>query len=165
MSHHGPGTVKSCGVSGATRKADRRLPGKGNSNFHCARPVHQIISMIKCIRTSRLSVKNSFSQGRETVCGMDAVALWRTDDRYLAVEVRVRAKRELIDRFQNILPAGQYPSLILAVVYVPSVLDSGQEPRVWLAKHLRHPQLFGLGLVGNVLFLRGHLPATCISFA
>ena len=34
----------------------RRLPGNGNSNSHGARPVH---SMIKWIRTSRLSIKNS----------------------------------------------------------------------------------------------------------
>jgi hypothetical protein len=35
-----------------------RLPGKGNSNSHGARPVHQIFSMIKRIRTSRLSIIN-----------------------------------------------------------------------------------------------------------
>jgi len=35
------------------------LPGKGNSNFHDAKPVYQIISMIKWIRTSRLSIQNS----------------------------------------------------------------------------------------------------------
>ena len=38
-------------------KVDVRLPGKGNG----ARPVHLIITMIKWIRTSRLSIKNSFS--------------------------------------------------------------------------------------------------------
>ena len=37
------------------RKVDVRLPGKGNSNSHGVRPVHLIITMIKCIRTSRLS--------------------------------------------------------------------------------------------------------------
>ena len=37
-------------------KVDVRLPGKGNSNTHGARPVHLIISMIKWIRTSRLSI-------------------------------------------------------------------------------------------------------------
>ena len=41
--------------------ARRRLPGKGNSNSHGARPVHLIITMIKWIRTSRLSIKNSLS--------------------------------------------------------------------------------------------------------
>ena len=34
---------------------------KGNSNSHGARPVHLIITMIKRIRTSRLSIKNSLS--------------------------------------------------------------------------------------------------------
>ena len=33
------------------RKVDIRLPGKGNSNSHGARPVHLIITMIKWIRT------------------------------------------------------------------------------------------------------------------
>jgi len=36
-----------------------RIPGKGNSNSHCARPVHRIIAMIQWSRTSRLSIKNS----------------------------------------------------------------------------------------------------------
>ena len=43
------------------RKVDVRLPGKGNSNSHGARPVHLIITMIKWIRTSRLSIKKSLS--------------------------------------------------------------------------------------------------------
>jgi hypothetical protein len=33
----------------------------------------------------------------ETLCGMDAVALWRTDDRYLAVEVPRSASLGLAD--------------------------------------------------------------------
>ena len=41
------------------RKVDVRLPGKGNSNSHGARPVHLTITMIKWIRASRLSIKNS----------------------------------------------------------------------------------------------------------
>ena len=40
------------------RKVDVRLPGKGHSNSHGARPVHLIITMIKWIRTSRLSITN-----------------------------------------------------------------------------------------------------------
>ena len=48
---------------GYNMKVGIRLPGKGNSNAHGARPVHQIISMIKWIRTSRLSIKNSLSRG------------------------------------------------------------------------------------------------------
>ena len=43
------------GVSGA-RTVDIRLPGKGNSNSHGARTVHQ---KHRWIRTSRLPIKNS----------------------------------------------------------------------------------------------------------
>jgi len=50
-------------VSGAFRKVDVRLLGKGNSNSHGARPVHLINTMIKWIRTSRLSMKNSLCRG------------------------------------------------------------------------------------------------------
>jgi len=46
-------------VSFVFRKVDVRLPGHGNSNSHGARPVHLIITMIKWIRTSRLSIKKS----------------------------------------------------------------------------------------------------------
>ena len=38
---------------------DVRLPGKGNSNSHGARPIHLIITMIKWIRTSRMPIKKS----------------------------------------------------------------------------------------------------------
>jgi len=44
------------GNSHSARNVDVRLPGKGNSNSHGARPVHQLISMIKWIQTSRLSI-------------------------------------------------------------------------------------------------------------
>ena len=43
------------------RKVDVRLPGTRNSNSHGARPVHQIISIIKWIQTSRLSIKKPLS--------------------------------------------------------------------------------------------------------
>jgi len=45
------------------RKVDKRLPGRGNlnSNSHGAKPVHQIISTIKWIRTSKMPIKNSLS--------------------------------------------------------------------------------------------------------
>ena len=49
-------------ASSGPRKVDVRLPGKVNSNSHGARPVHLIIMMIKWIRTSRLSIKNSLSE-------------------------------------------------------------------------------------------------------
>jgi len=43
------------------RKVDVRLHGKGNSNSQGARPVHLIITMIKWIRTIRLSLQNSLA--------------------------------------------------------------------------------------------------------
>ena len=46
------------------RQVDRRLPGKRNSHFHGARPVlSNHLSMMKWIRTSRLSIKNSLCTG------------------------------------------------------------------------------------------------------
>ena len=55
-----------------TEEADIRLPGKGNSNSRGARPVHQIISMMKWIRTSRLPIKYFLSVaggGSRRTCG------------------------------------------------------------------------------------------------
>jgi len=51
-------------VEHSTRNVDVKLPGKGNSNSHSARPVHLIIKMIKWIRTSRLSIKDSLCRAR-----------------------------------------------------------------------------------------------------
>ena len=48
-------------VWSSTRKVNLRLPGKGNSNSHGARPDHLITTMMKWIRTSRLTIKNSLS--------------------------------------------------------------------------------------------------------
>jgi len=48
-------------------EVDVRLPGKGNSNSHGARPVHLIITMSKWFRTSRLSIKNSLSLAGDVV--------------------------------------------------------------------------------------------------
>ena len=42
-------------IWGFGRKVYIRLPAKGTSNSHGARPVHQLNSMIMWIRTSRLS--------------------------------------------------------------------------------------------------------------
>jgi len=56
--------VKKKKISETHRKVDVRLPGKGNSNSHGARPVHLIITMITWIRTSRLSIKKSLSRRR-----------------------------------------------------------------------------------------------------
>ena len=49
-------------VKPAAGKLDTRLPVNGHYNFHGARPVRQIISMIKWTRTSRLSIDSSLSQ-------------------------------------------------------------------------------------------------------
>jgi len=46
----------------SARKVDVRLPERGNSNSHGARPAHPIITMITCIRTIRVSIKNFLSQ-------------------------------------------------------------------------------------------------------
>jgi len=59
-----------------SRKVDVRLPGKGNSNSHDTRPVHLIITMIKWIRTIRLSIKNSLPprhSGASGACGVSGL--------------------------------------------------------------------------------------------
>ena len=42
-----------------TRKVGIWLPGRGSSNSHGARSVHQVITTMKWIRIKRLSIKNS----------------------------------------------------------------------------------------------------------
>jgi hypothetical protein len=58
--------IPTTAVELVARKVDVRLPGKGNLNFHNARPVHLIIIMKEWIRTSRLSIKNSLSEVMDT---------------------------------------------------------------------------------------------------
>ena len=48
---------------GFSWKVDVRLPGKGDSDSHGARPVHQIISMLKRTQTSKFSIQNFLSVG------------------------------------------------------------------------------------------------------
>jgi len=43
------------------RQIGVRLPGEGNSDSHGARQVHLIFTMIKMIRTSRMSLQNALS--------------------------------------------------------------------------------------------------------
>ena len=57
--HQSPEKVQGVGI----RKVDLRLTGKGNTDFHSARPVHLIITTMKWIWTSRLSTDNAFSWG------------------------------------------------------------------------------------------------------
>ena len=49
------------GVLPETRKVDVRLPEKGDSKSHGAGPAHPIITMMKWIRTSKLSLNNSLT--------------------------------------------------------------------------------------------------------
>ena len=51
------------GVTVCGRRVDVILPRKGNSDSNSARPVHLIITMIKRIRTRRLSIKKSLYAG------------------------------------------------------------------------------------------------------
>ena len=53
--------VCASGWSAIRRKVDVRLLGKLISKSHGGRPVHQITTMVKWIRSSRLSTKNSLS--------------------------------------------------------------------------------------------------------
>ena len=75
------------GMSG-TRKVDIKLPGKGNSGSHGARPVHQIILVIKWIRTSELSMKNSLYLYRSDVGGPNAWRRQFLDSQHLSVSCR-----------------------------------------------------------------------------
>ena len=67
-------------MSSSARQADaqdlERNPAswKGNSNYHGARPVHHIISMIKWTQTSRLSINNSLS-GRQRPAGYELLCV------------------------------------------------------------------------------------------
>ena len=60
-----------------SRKVDVRLPGKGDSISHGARPVHLIITMIKWIRTSKLSIKNPLSAGTLVAAAATGDDSWR----------------------------------------------------------------------------------------
>jgi hypothetical protein len=52
----------------STGKVDIRLPGKENPHLLGARQVHQIVSMIKWIRTSRSSMTISLSLSPKVLC-------------------------------------------------------------------------------------------------
>ena len=68
------------------RKVDVRLPGKGNSNSHGARPVHLIITMITWIRTSRLSITNSLSDLNEEAEDAGVVFVGSADGGVVALD-------------------------------------------------------------------------------
>jgi len=62
------------------RTVDVRLPGKGNSNSHDARPVHLIIMMIKWIQTSRLSIQNPAHLARKHMARPQACRTGQTKE-------------------------------------------------------------------------------------
>ena len=76
------------------RKVDVRLPGKGSSNSHGARPVHQIITMIKWIQTSRLSIKNSLCRTPRAQM-QDTFRNWCN---FVEHRKRIRKGRALVER-------------------------------------------------------------------
>jgi len=82
-----------------SRKVDVRLPANGNSNSHGARPVHLIITMIKWIRTSRLSIKNSLSAPRQPAGSALSLESGFDDDGELA---RLRAENLVNPETRNI---------------------------------------------------------------
>ena len=61
------------------RKVGIRLPGKGNSNSHGARPVHQIISIMKTVGC-RIGLSLWEGWG-STWAGSVGAGEWREDDR------------------------------------------------------------------------------------
>ena len=87
------------------RKIAIRLPGKGKSNSHGARPVHHFISMIKWIRTIGLSIKNSLSQ---QLCCMSCMALGR----FKALRARV-APPSMVSIFLHISIFGYTTEVLL----------------------------------------------------
>ena len=62
------------------RKVDVWRPEKGNSISHGARPVHQIFTTIKWIRTGRLSIHNFLSvqpgQGQDSGFEVQGAGCW-----------------------------------------------------------------------------------------
>ena len=66
---------------------DVRLRRKVNSNSHDARLVHPIITMIRWIRTSRLSMNNSLSRvGAEAMTSMGVSGARKVDVRLPKVD-------------------------------------------------------------------------------
>ena len=120
-----PGSNKRKGM----RKVDIRLPGKGNSNSHGARPVLLIITMINWIRIRKLSIKTSLSSSLPHARQVVTMATFPT--RNPKPESRTASERRCTNlQFQGTLPERQ-GHLALAVLYVPHLLDSGMTVLKW----------------------------------
>ena len=81
-------------------KVDVRLPEKGNSNSHGARPVHLIITMIKWIRTCRLLKKKSLSW-QELVMKGSKLPPGISKRQYMAKAKNARAMAGYEPQFKN----------------------------------------------------------------
>jgi hypothetical protein len=92
-------------------KVDIRLPGKGNSTSQGARPVEQNISIIKWIRTSRLSMKKSLS----VVTHNEGVARLATRKRALSMNSNPRCNTPRFQEWYRIsVPIGTARHLRIA---------------------------------------------------
>ena len=132
----------------AHRKVDVRSPGTGNSNCHGARPVHQIITMIKWIRTGGLSIKLSLFLSTSQRFGFSvmwagqhvlrsvrgavpALVIWQYNTSrvsLLGFVFRCRASGEqlkYLKAFHLKNSSSQEYNLTLTVLFVPSSLDRG----------------------------------------
>ena len=124
------------------RKVDIRLPGKRNSDSHGTRPVHQIISTIKWIRTRRLSIKNALS----VLAGFTGASMSSRRDHMVLPQPSIPLPRPSIllpSRLFSIfclsraiyppplsIPSGLFPLCCLfRAIYPPSaVFSSSSEP-------------------------------------
>ena len=92
------------------RKVDVRLPGKGDSNSHGARPVHLIISMIKWIRASRLSIKNFLSSAERTPGPSCPRTVLERGHAGLVINKLSQDIRERLLEARHVIDAGMAPS-------------------------------------------------------
>ena len=83
-------------------KVDVRLPEKENSNPHGARPVYLIATMIKWIRTSRLSKQNSLlsSESSTEALGEASIGPYGRTRGERGVSPRIRSRDGLKSRFE-----------------------------------------------------------------
>ena len=88
-----------------TRKVNVRLPGKVNSNSHGARPTHLIITMIKWIRTSKLSIKNCLSAGIAKLAVTAIVSSWAEEEPTKSIMASEAVSKQLQERVTHLLNA------------------------------------------------------------
>ena len=105
---------------------DIRLHGKGNPNSPGARRVHQIISMIKRIRTSRLCIRNSLSlQGRRREQKRCTMTPENINAQFIN---RFLAKRKQLEKVLGLKPQSQVYEMALNVSYRGTSLIRNSPP-------------------------------------